>query len=253
MQVLKIEMEGLTASFRYAHFMIGRQPSYPMPPPATIYGHICSAVGDFVDPTDLRFAYTFTADGRGDDLEYLHLATVRPARARADWPYVQNLEVTANVWLREVLLHPHLTLYLACADVGRYYRAFREPSYAVVLGRSQDLMAYRTVEVVDLPEAPAAYFASTLLPWRHHEWARGGVGVLMPRFIDPIDRARVTWQRYVVLAGRIRWPEHKADTAPTAATERVSVDPAAPRWRELSLGLPWHTFAGVEPGALTYA
>ncbi len=61
MRVLKVVLEGITTSFRYPHFMMGVQPSFPMPPPATIYGHICSALGEWIDPKGLAFAYHFTA------------------------------------------------------------------------------------------------------------------------------------------------------------------------------------------------
>lgn len=54
MQVLKIVLEGVTTSFRYPHFMLGVQPSFPPPPPATIYGHVCSALGEWVAPEGWR-------------------------------------------------------------------------------------------------------------------------------------------------------------------------------------------------------
>lgn len=57
MQVLKVVVEGLTTSFRYPHFVQGVQPTFEMPPPATIYGHICSALGEWVDPKGVTFAY----------------------------------------------------------------------------------------------------------------------------------------------------------------------------------------------------
>ena len=50
MRVLKIVAEVSITSFRRPHFMWGIQPTFRMPPPATIYGHICSALGDTVPP-----------------------------------------------------------------------------------------------------------------------------------------------------------------------------------------------------------
>src|SRR5438105_3365290 len=73
MRVLKVVLEGVTTSFRYPHFMLGVQPSFPMPPPATIYGHVCSALGEWVDPTGLAFAYHFTGEGSGEDLEHIRV------------------------------------------------------------------------------------------------------------------------------------------------------------------------------------
>ena len=44
LELVKVVAEGLITSFRYPHFMWQKQPTFEMPPPATIYGHICSAV-----------------------------------------------------------------------------------------------------------------------------------------------------------------------------------------------------------------
>src|SRR5260221_7605158 len=73
MRVLKVTLEGITTSFRYPHFMTGVQPSFPVPPPSTIYGHICSALGEWVDPEGLAFAYHFTAQESVVDLEHIHV------------------------------------------------------------------------------------------------------------------------------------------------------------------------------------
>jgi CRISPR-associated protein Cas5t len=73
MQALKIVLEGVTTSFRYPHFMLGVQPGFPLPPPATIYGHVCSALGEWFDPEGVAFAYHFTVAGEGYDLEHIHV------------------------------------------------------------------------------------------------------------------------------------------------------------------------------------
>ncbi|MCX8024170.1 MAG: CRISPR-associated protein Cas5, partial [Thermanaerothrix sp.] len=73
MKVLKIIAEGITTSFRYPHFMQVIQPTFEMPPPATIYGHICSALGYWVEPEGIEFAYHFTYQTKFDDLEHIHV------------------------------------------------------------------------------------------------------------------------------------------------------------------------------------
>src|SRR2546430_1424159 len=73
MEVLRVELEAPVCSFRLPHFLVGRQLTFDMPPPATIYGHIASAVGDFPDPRSFRFAYRFTTIGKGEDLENQHI------------------------------------------------------------------------------------------------------------------------------------------------------------------------------------
>src|SRR6266516_4874299 len=73
MRVLKVVAEGLTTSFRRPHFMHGIQPTFRMPPPATIYGHLCSALGDVVPPEGIAFAYHFTAQTSFSDIEHTHI------------------------------------------------------------------------------------------------------------------------------------------------------------------------------------
>lgn len=105
-------MEGTTCSFRYPHFLVGRQPTYPLPPPATIYGHICSALGEWIDPQSLEFAYSFTHAGRADDLEHIHVATVGSGRPTKEWVHPVNLDVTVSPLPREIFVFPQMTLYL---------------------------------------------------------------------------------------------------------------------------------------------
>ena len=71
MQVLKVVAEGLITSFRYPHFMQQIHPSFQMPPPVTIYGHICSALGEWFDPAGVQFAYHFTHQGVVKDVEHI--------------------------------------------------------------------------------------------------------------------------------------------------------------------------------------
>lgn len=251
MQALRVEAEGLTTSFRYSHFLVGRQPTYRMPPPATIYGHVCSAVGEYVDHTAVRFAYVFTYEGIGDDLELLHVAAVKNGRWPGAGNHPMNLEVTTNPSPREILLLPHLTLYLASEDSGLVTRledSLIEPRYAVTLGRSQDLLAYEPVRRVELVEAEATYFEGTLLPWSYRARSRDGIGVTMPRFIDPLDRRRVVWSPFLMVQDRLI----AGDEANRAQRSRVSIvrrsgerwwtDPETPSYHGLSRGVMWHAF-----------
>src|SRR5690349_16743254 len=147
MRVLKVELEGMTTSFRYPHFLVGRQPSLPLPPPATIYGHISSALGYWPDPASVQFAYSFRCAGRVDDLESQHIVGASSGRFKG---YPKNLEGNINPTYRQVLLSPRLSLYLLADNLEHYLQAFRQPRYAVVLGRSQDLATYTRVEMIEL-------------------------------------------------------------------------------------------------------
>jgi len=206
MRVLKITAEGLTTSFRYPHFMIGVQPTYEMPPPATLYGHVASALGEWFDPQGVRFALRFTYLRKGADVETTILLT--PANGRLPGSSAPKvLEGQANPFNREILFFPRLTLYL---DRPEWEEAFRHPRYAVCLGRSQDLFTYQRVEVVDLQPAEQVYLEHTLLPYEFTRFTAAGRSVLMPRYLDYRRLRHPTFERYLVLNRRIhtRRPEH---------------------------------------------
>lgn len=190
--VLKIELAGRVTSFRYPYFSQGYQPTLLMPPPSTIYGHICSAVGDWIDPVSTQFGYTFKHQGMFVDYrEHLHFDD--PIQ-----PFPFN---------RELLFEPRLTLYLTNLDL---MDAFRRPRYAVVLGRSQDLMTYTSIEVIQLERADAAYFAGTILPLSFATALDADIITMtMARYID--QRRHPTWETYALLAGKAVWPIGSTD------------------------------------------
>jgi CRISPR-associated protein Cas5t len=250
MRVLRIELDGTVTSFRYPHIHLGRQPSYPMPPPATIYGHVCSALGEWIERSSARFAYSFTCAGTGDDLELIYMTSVGSGRLDKAWGYTKNIEAQTNVLPRQVLLHPRLTLYL---DAGKrteeWLEAFRSPTFPVLLGRSQDLAAYRSVEIIQTEEREFGYFESTLLPWSLRDRLSDGITVQMPKFIDPAARHNVVWDRYVVLDRRLWWPSSEA-LPPKGARQAmrkegdasVWVDPMSPLWGPGRRIISWHSW-----------
>jgi len=202
-KLLRIEGEGLTTSFRYPFFMMGRHPTFPMPPPATIYGHICSALGELADPEGLEFGYWFSCAGKGTDLEHIHLLSDSGGSFELDGvKYPKRMEGAINPFQRDVLFQPKLVLYL---NKPEWLNAFRNPRYPVVLGRSQDLFAYKDVSVIDAPLEPS-YLERTLLPFGFRGPSRG-TSVVMPRFIH-YDRGReAEFEPYTVLVEQVAMDE----------------------------------------------
>src|SRR6266446_2453545 len=147
MLVLRIEVEAPVCSFRYPHFLVGRQLTFDMPPPATIYGHIASALGDFPDPASFRFAYRFGALGKSDDLENQHIIVPSGSRpfAIGGVAFPSSTSATVQPTFRQFLFGCRMTLYIDRVDLEE---AFFNPRFTVVLGRSQDLASYSKVEKV---------------------------------------------------------------------------------------------------------
>ena len=223
MWVTRIELSGPATSFRYPHFLVGRQPTFDLPPPATLYGHVASALGDLPDPARLRIGYHFACRGRGDDLEHTWILT----------PHSVSLQPT----LRELLFDIWMVLYIAYdgEDLTPYFRA---PRYPVLLGRSQDLVSYRRVERVALQTSAQAYYQDTLLPHSLRERVRAGVAMVLPRYIDAATR-RVRMDGYILLTGRARW----VDDGTGGGQPLVHwVDPKLPTHAGLPRGVWLHTF-----------
>lgn len=226
MRALKITAEGMVTSFRYPHFVQGVHPSYEMPPPATIYGHICSAVGDYFDPEITQFAYHFRFETRFFDYEHLHFFGKEPKM---------------NPFRRELLFNPRLTLYLNNLDFAEY---FLSPRYPVALGRAQDLMTYVDVREVELISAEATFYEGTLLPLRDAA-AIGGrtFAVTMPRFID--ENRHPTWGQYAVLLDRVEYPNEDALRFENSEQRPIWVDPepdAKHPTKALQRGIIWHSW-----------
>ncbi|MEW6447858.1 MAG: type I-B CRISPR-associated protein Cas5b [Bacillota bacterium] len=239
MRVLKVELEGLTTSFRYPHFMWGRQPTFPMPPPATIYGHICSAVGDWVDPRGVEFGYVFTHDGQATDLECCHTLSVASSRAAFEWKGERisaNLQGVVNPLKRDFLFRPRLTLYLNRPDWLEYFHA---PRYPVVLGRSQDLATYTRVTIIELKQCDDVYYEHTLLPFKWRTCTGRGVTITMPRFVNYHNNREPQFDRYIALQERSAtadWVRYEC--------EPLShwVDSETPEWRGCQRGVVFHRF-----------
>lgn len=246
MEVLKLVLEGLTTSFRYPHFMLQRQPSFPMPPPATIYGHICSAVGEWVDPEGLAFAYRFTADGGATDLEHVHvLAAATGKLPGTTLPKV--LEGNVNPFEREILFRPRLILYL---NRPEWLAAFRSPRYPVVLGRSQDLCWYTSVDLVRLEQHEDVAFEHTLLPYAMAAQTSVGIVTLMPRWLDYRRNRHPTFARYLLLQRQLESDKllRFRDGRPV-----FLADPSERAAGAKPLGLVFHAFTGGTDEALALA
>lgn len=240
MQILKIVAEGLTTSFRQPHFIMQVQPTFHVPPPATIYGHIASALGEWFDPAGVRFAYHFTYQTKLRELEHTILLSASSGKLEGYEQAPKVMEGPVNPFRREVLFLPRLVLYL---NQPEWRDAFHSPHYAVSLGRSQDLFTYTSIEVIGLEQAENVYFEHTLLPYNINRHTGRGFAVLMPRYIDGADRRRPTFERYVVVQDRIRTDDPRdflwfGERPPT----RYWIDPQSAPVDGLQLGLSFLDF-----------
>lgn len=265
MLALKITLEGIVASFRYPHFKMGVQPTFPMPPPATIYGHICSALGRWLDSEErqqLQFAYHFTSHGMIRDLEHIYQFEVidhppkERERSQPQQPsnkyfefqgqyYPKALQGTLYPFRRDWLFKPRMILYINRPD---WIDAFRRPVYPVILGRSQDLCWYRCIEHVNLEQQEHVYFEHALLPYSMATRVAAGSVTIMPRWID--EERQTRWARYLMLDRSVT-----SDELFTFSNDKELfwTDINMPLYEERPFGLVFHTFEGDSYETLSLA
>lgn len=247
MRVLKVVAEGITTSFRYPHFIQTVHPTFPVPPPATIYGHIASALGEWFEPSEVKFAYHFTYAAKIKELEHTIILSASTGKLKGT-KIPKVLEGTVNPFNREVFFLPRLVLYLNKPD---WLPHFRSPHYAVVLGRSQDLFTYTSVEVLELEQATHAYFEHTILPYSANRHTSRGYAELMPRYVDNWAGRRPYFARYFVVQERIHssqflWFGDKPE-------EVYWVDPTVEAIKGDKRGLQFLSFVGEDDGVTSLA
>ncbi len=247
MQVLKITAEGLTTSFRYPFFMQGVQPTFEMPPPSTLYGHIASALGEWFDPKGVQFAIVFRYGRKMEEMEHTHILT--PATGKLPGTGMPKvLEGKVNPFRREILFLPEMVLYV---NRPGWAEAFRHPRYAVALGRSQDLFTYTDVQVLELQQSDHAYFEHTLAPFSFARMTPVGFTVLMPRFLDYARNRFPTFGRYVVIHRRV----HSRDFIRFEGEKAPSfwIDPTSEEVEGDRMGLPFHTWVSDDESSFGLA
>ncbi|MFE1395086.1 CRISPR-associated helicase Cas3' [Nocardiopsis alba] len=174
---LEITITAPVTSFRNPLYS-GVQTTFPCPPPSTIAGLLAAMVGGWDRmPTDTRAAVSFTALGKGVDLETFHPLD---AQGKKTLPTPKDHEFLADTTLTIWMLD-HLDLW---------ERALRRPVWPLRLGRSQDLASARTRRVVLHPGKGRQGHA--LVPL---ETSPSGMQLRMPHSISP-DRSRIRWGTY---------------------------------------------------------
>lgn len=253
-RVLKVCSSAVTASFRYPHIMIGKLPTFEMPPPATIYGHLCGVLGKWFDPDGLEFAYTFTHKGIGEDLELgqmIEFASGRADRHLGGLP--KNVEGSLNPQRRQFLLKPSLTLYLRGPEdlLGRLKAAFSSPVFSYVLGRSQDLATCHSADWIELLPTERAYFSHTLLPWSLRPMVLPGRPVYMPKTINYRRLREPVFDRYLELNNRplrVFGEDREEDILERGAFKKLWADKTDVKTffnRELPRGVWFHPLEGM--------
>jgi CRISPR-associated protein Cas5t len=150
---VRVVLTAYTASFRVPGF-VGHQLTLPVPPLSTIYGLLSAAMGRWVSPQEVAWlAFRCNYESKGMDLEAI--ATVERKKPTEDARHAGR-----NVIRREFLTFPQVTLYLP----SEWAEVFLRPRYALLLGRTQDVVSVECVKPVALEPTSEGDVSGVLLP-----------------------------------------------------------------------------------------
>lgn len=241
MQCLKIEVEAPVCSFRMPHFLVGNQLTYSMPPPSTIFGLVASTLGRWPAADEFEFAYRFVAAGRAFDLEHQHIVSISSGKLGATGA-PKTIQGSIQPVPREFLFDARLTLYLNRPD---WLEPFTCPAFTVVLGRSQDLAYFTSIEVVNLEQSQEFSVEHTLLPSAWRSRTSRGSTTWMPRHIGQGPEREASFASYIELVDWVFQKEGEDGSRQLlryGKAELLDVDGTVDTVSDLPLGLVWHQF-----------
>ena len=182
MKVLRILIEGWTASFRFPTFISGFQPTLPVPPLSTIYGLLSAVKGELVTPEDTNIGFIFESEAKSVDIETIY--------------ELKGLKGNkSNVVKREFLFNPKLYLYVDNLDFKEF---FEKPNYPILLGRSSDLAFISEIKETELDNKTNVKLGKTILPFGT-DGAFGVIQALPTHFSDDIPRKAIGAKPYILM------------------------------------------------------
>ncbi len=177
MLFLKIKASGCLNSFRQPDFHTYHK-TLPLPPKTTVAGMIGSALGigpktindEWLKTGRFQMGIVGKANGKANDLWQIRKYETKQIAAynkgNADTPY------KTAVIVRELLYGSEFIIYLAFKDENDFnlvHQKLQNPSWALSLGREDELISIKGITKVDLEEEPDTTFQNTVLPYDVNE------------------------------------------------------------------------------------
>lgn len=185
MNLYRIRISSWTSSFRYPNMISGFQPTLPVPPLSTIFGLISAAIGDYYTPqNELNLGYVFDSKGKTVDLETIYQMSGKLTG------------ITSNVIKREVLFDNELILYTSEKKIAK---AFENPFFQLLLGRSGDLANVTEIKEVKLEEKnELSNLRGTIIPFGNH-FVPAPIQALPIYFSNEIPRRNIGTKPFYLL------------------------------------------------------
>lgn len=188
MKVLRVHITGWVASFRNPLFISGFQPTLPLPPLSALYGMLTAARGDWVTPHDAAIGFVFRSQGKAVDLETVY-------------EFGGKLDAKSNINRREFLVQPELYLYTPEMWLRE---AFERPKYTLLMGRSSDLAAVKSIDEIELEHKSETTYQNTILPFPDSQ-LYGQVQALPTHFTAEIPRRQCGTRAYCLVTEQIKY------------------------------------------------
>ncbi len=190
MNVLRVEIQSMTASFRYPMFAVAYQPTYQIPPISTIYGLLSAAKGEKVSIYDLAIGYDFISNGSGVDLE--RILEYGGEKKTKPVSYLGT-----NIIKREFLYDCTLNLYISDLDFRKY---LEKPYYTLLLGRQSDLAHIKKIVEIELIPKENVDICNTVIPFDGK--VPGQVVSLPSDYTDEANRKPIEVKTYCIVESK---------------------------------------------------
>lgn len=190
MDVLRVEIRAITASFRYPMFVVSYQPTYKIPPISTIYGLLSAAKGGKVSIYDLSVGYDFISKGSGVDLE--RILEFGGGDKNKPVSYLGT-----NIIHREFLYNCVLTLYISDLNFKKY---LENPRFTLLLGRQSDLAKIAKIEEVELIPKENVEINNTVIPFDGK--VPGQIVALPSDYTDEAERKPIEVRTYCIVESK---------------------------------------------------
>lgn len=189
MTVYRITISSWTSSFRYPNIISGYQPTLLVPPISTVLGLLNACSGGYLEYKDFSMGYYFCFAAKATDLETIYQVEINDKG-------IPKNQVKSNIINREFLFDCKLIIYLT--DI-RYVNYLRNPSFQILLGRSNDLASIDKIEKVELQEIKFANkIKGQIIPFVGN-YLPGTLQALPKYFTNTIPRNNIGTEAYSVI------------------------------------------------------
>jgi CRISPR-associated protein Cas5t len=173
MKFIRIKASGCLNSFRQPDFHTYHK-TLPLPPKTTVAGMIGGALGispkevndEWLKPNRFQIGIVGKANGKANDLWQIRKYETKQIAA-----YNKGTESTpykTAVIVRELLYASKFLLYLTFQEEKDFELVFEKlhnPSWALSLGREDELIKIDEIKQIDLSEQEDIFFQDTVLPF----------------------------------------------------------------------------------------